>query len=151
MTKYLNVLYISYDGILEPIGKSQVISYLINLSKKHIQFTIISFEKPHSLQDKIKVEKTTDHLLKNNIRWIPLKYHKRLRILATGWDILIGVIVGVSIYSKFKFNIIHSRSFIASLIAFILKLFVKPFFIYDVRGFWSDERLMGNSLNKGFF
>ena len=38
------VLYITYDGILEPLGQSQVLNYLEKLSKDH-EITLMSFEK----------------------------------------------------------------------------------------------------------
>ena len=31
------ILYISYDGILEPLGQSQVLAYLINLQSEKIK------------------------------------------------------------------------------------------------------------------
>ena len=44
MIKKHAILYISYDGMLEPLGQSQVIPYLGMLSKKYKIF-LISFEK----------------------------------------------------------------------------------------------------------
>lgn len=38
------ILYISYDGILEPLGYSQVLKYMESLSKD-FEITLISFEK----------------------------------------------------------------------------------------------------------
>jgi len=38
------VLYISYDGLMEPLGESQVLSYLKGLSKSY-QIYLLSFEK----------------------------------------------------------------------------------------------------------
>ena len=38
------VLYITYDGILEPLGQSQVLNYLEKLSEDH-EITLMSFEK----------------------------------------------------------------------------------------------------------
>ena len=42
--EHKGILYISYDGILEPLGQSQVLSYLEKLSKKRVVH-LISFEK----------------------------------------------------------------------------------------------------------
>jgi hypothetical protein len=39
------VLYISYDGMTDPLGQSQVIPYLAGLSAKGYVFTLISCEK----------------------------------------------------------------------------------------------------------
>ena len=39
------ILYISYDGMTDPLGQSQVLPYLVGLTKKGCQFHLISFEK----------------------------------------------------------------------------------------------------------
>ena len=38
------ILYLSYDGLTDPLGQSQILPYLFKLSKLY-SFTIISFEK----------------------------------------------------------------------------------------------------------
>src|SRR5687768_9539217 len=40
------VLFISYNGMLEPLGQSQVIPYLRELAKREVHFTLLSFERP---------------------------------------------------------------------------------------------------------
>ena len=44
------ILYISYDGLLEPLGQSQILSYLKNLSSNFI-FFLITFEKKTDWND----------------------------------------------------------------------------------------------------
>ena len=39
-----NILYLSYDGMTDPLGQSQVLPYLAGLSKKGFRFHLISFE-----------------------------------------------------------------------------------------------------------
>ena len=41
----IKVLYISYDGMTDPLGQSQVLPYLEGLAKKNYAITLISFEK----------------------------------------------------------------------------------------------------------
>ena len=48
------VLYITYDGLMEPLGMSQVWQYLKVLSKNNT-ITIISFEKSADFLDKVMV------------------------------------------------------------------------------------------------
>jgi hypothetical protein len=66
------VLYISYDGMTDPLGQSQVLPYLIGLTRYGYEFTILSFEKKdrwaanHSVIEKI----TND----NGIKWEPLSF-----------------------------------------------------------------------------
>jgi len=44
------VLYITYDGILEPLGQSQVLNYLESLSDRH-QIHLMSFEKKEDIRN----------------------------------------------------------------------------------------------------
>ena len=39
------VLFISYNGMLDPLGQSQVIPYLKELSKLGARFTLLSYER----------------------------------------------------------------------------------------------------------
>ena len=45
MLKKPKVLYIMYDGLTDPLGQSQVLSYLKHLSKNY-SFHVIGYEKP---------------------------------------------------------------------------------------------------------
>ena len=63
------VLYISYDGMTDPLGQSQVLPYLVALSKQGYQFTILSFEKPARYQkEKDIITQITEAA---GITWVP--------------------------------------------------------------------------------
>ncbi len=40
------ILYLSYDGMTDPLGQSQVLPYICGLAKHGYTFTLISCEKP---------------------------------------------------------------------------------------------------------
>jgi len=40
-------------------------------------------------------------------------------------------------------GIVHARSYVASVIALFLKKFTNVGFVFDMRGFWADERVDG--------
>ena len=40
------VLYVSYDGLMEPLGQSQILSYLTRLAKDY-DITLVSYEKSY--------------------------------------------------------------------------------------------------------
>ena len=46
-----SVLYITYDGLMEPLGQSQVLVYLYELTDEH-RIHVLSFEKPKDRQDR---------------------------------------------------------------------------------------------------
>ena len=41
----INTVYLSYDGLTDPLGQSQVLPYIIGIKQKGYNVTIISFEK----------------------------------------------------------------------------------------------------------
>ena len=40
-----SVLYLSYDGMSDPLGQSQVLPYLAGLTRRGHRITLVSFEK----------------------------------------------------------------------------------------------------------
>ncbi len=136
----MKILYLTYDGLLDPLGQSQILPYLLGLAKKKHAFFVISFEKPDMLNSKA-CTKVQVMLKKNNIVWRPLSYHKSPSALATFYDVVHGIIVGNGIVRKQSVHIIHARSYVASLIA--LGIRTSERFLFDMRGFWPEERIEG--------
>ena len=54
-----DILYISYDGMLEPLGQSQVLAYLKHLVLDR-RIHLISFEKPEDLGNVTEFERLAD-------------------------------------------------------------------------------------------
>ena len=136
------ILYISYDGMLEPLGQSQVIGYLEKLSKDH-QIYLISFEKGIDRKDKNRMLKMNERMEKANIYWKPFLYHKSPTVLATTFDIMIGTFVATCYVKVKRINIIHARSYVPALMALLVKRLTGVRFLFDMRGFWVDERVDG--------
>ena len=137
-----SILYITYDGLMEPLGTSQVWQYLKILSRAH-KIVILSFEKFDDLSNKDKLESYCNELEAYGVSWYRLKYHKTPNIIATAFDILTGVFLSAFIVYKYKVKIIHARSYVSALITFITKKISNIEFIFDMRGFWADEKVDG--------
>lgn len=136
------LLYLSYDGILEPLGQSQVLRYQERLARDH-KIVLISFEKPHDWQQVDRRDALRNQIRKAGITWIPLRYHKRPSALATAFDIAQGVVVGSWAVIRHRVRIVHARSYVPSVIALALKKLFRLKYIFDMRGFWADERVDG--------
>lgn len=140
-----NVLYLSYDGMTDPLGQSQVLPYIIGLTKKGFHFHLISFEKP----DRFHAHKKD--ILKicedNGIVWVPMLYTKRPPLLSTVWDVWRMKRKAFSLNKEHTFSIVHCRSYLSALIGLSMKRKFKTAFLFDMRGFWADERVDGNLWN----
>lgn len=137
-----HILYISYDGMTDPLGQSQVLPYLIENNISEYQFSLISFEKKDRFEkNKEIIQKKCDE---NSINWHPLNYTKNPPIISTLWDIFKMYLETKKINKKQKVDLIHCRSYQAAEIGIIMKNNFNIPWVFDMRGFWADERIDGN-------
>jgi len=136
------ILYISYDGMLEPLGQSQVLAYLEKLAPGR-RINLISFEKPEDWASADKLDALRKRIATAGIHWHPLRYHKRPTAPATAYDVAAGTVRAISIVRRHKLSIVHARSYVAALIALSVKRATGFKLLFDMRGFWADERVDG--------
>lgn len=136
----MSVLYISYDGLMEPLGQSQVFQYLQKLAQGH-EITLVTYEKKSDWSDKARRDYILQATQKAGIRWIPLRYHKSPTTLATLYDLTVGFIVCIYLCIRYRIRIVHTRGFVISVLGLGLKRAVGPRLIFDTRSFWPDERV----------
>ena len=143
--KKKHILYITYDGLTDFLGQSQVLPYIMGLEEQGYRFSILSFEKPEKFEsNKYIIEEL---ISSRDINWYPKKYHKRFSILATIWDLIMGIFFLRKLYNKDAFQAVHSRSYISAIMGLLSKQYFKTKFIFDMRGFWADERVDGGLWN----
>ena len=136
-----HILFVSYDGMTDSLGQSQVIPYIIELSKKEFKFSLISFEKETNYN---KFKDTVKRLCsENNIEWHPKSYTKKPPILSTIWDIFRMYQETKTIHKKSPIDIIHCRSYQAASIGQRMQSKSNIPWLFDMRGFWADERVDG--------
>jgi glycosyltransferase involved in cell wall biosynthesis len=133
-------LYVSYDGALEPLGESQVVACLERLSVRYA-ITLLSFEKTRDMADTERVDILRRRLTRAGIRWLPLRYHKRPPVLSTAWDIARGVVAAILEARRRPTHVAHARGYVAAVIALGVCRFVGARFLFDMRGFWPDEKV----------
>lgn len=141
----MNVLYISYDGMTDNLGQSQVIPYLKGLTGYGHHFDIISCEKPDKFKAKeTEIRKLLDSL---NIGWYPLPYTKEPPVLSTVIDVVRMYRKAYSLHKENKYDAVHCRSYLSAMIGQDMKKKFGTKFIFDMRGFWPDERIDGDLWN----
>ncbi len=134
------ILYISYDGILEPLGNSQVLKYLEHLSQK-FDITLISFEKHNVKNFNLDFHKMKNHCANIGINWKPKKYNQNIFLISNFMNFLKIFLAPFLLMLYKKFHIVHIRSYMPGLGIIILKKFFKFKLIFDIRGFWADEKV----------
>jgi glycosyltransferase involved in cell wall biosynthesis len=139
MSTAKKVLFISYDGMTDPLGQSQVIPYLQGLSKQGYKITLLSFEKKARFQ---KQSESIQTLLDTaGIQWVPHFFTRRPPYLSKVYDVWRLQKITARLHRQEKFDFTHCRSYVSASAG--LRLFNKfniPF-LFDMRGFWVDERV----------
>jgi len=145
----MNVLYLSYDGALDPLGRSQVIPYLEGLSALGHRFDLLTFEKRErwrDLQERLSME---ERLEAANVRWHPLPYHRRPSAAATAYDLYRGLRLTRSMARERQWGAIHCRSYPCAVIARSLHRRTGVPYIFDMRGLYAEERVDGGIWSDG--
>jgi len=140
-----NVLYITYDGLTDPLGRSQVLPYLFGLAERGHRITILSCEKPERMdRDGERIRQLCGQA---RIDWVPLKYHKQPLILSSMIDAAALKRAAVRLHRAGPFDLVHCRSYIPARAGLALKRKFGTKFLFDMRGFWPDEKIEGDNWN----
>jgi glycosyltransferase involved in cell wall biosynthesis len=136
------ILYVSYDGMLEPLGQSQVLAYLERLAAEY-DIVIISFEKPGDLKDGASFNDLRRRLTGLGIDWRPKTYTKWPPVVSTRWDMARGMVAATLAAHEKKVRIFHARNVLCAAMMFPAVKLRRGKFLVDIRGFWVDERVDG--------
>ncbi|MCH7892197.1 MAG: glycosyltransferase [Gemmatimonadetes bacterium] len=136
------VLYISYDGMTDPLGQSQVIPYLTGLAKRGHQITVLSCEKRHHFA--LLHERCEAVFADSGIAWHHVRYSKRPPVLSTYLDLARMRRLGKKLTTATPFDIVHCRTVLSALVGQPLARRQDARLIFDMRGFWADERVEGS-------
>lgn len=144
-----NILFISYDGLTDPLGPSQIIPYLIGLTKHGYQFTILSCEKKEKF---LAGHAAITNILKPYpIKWVPIPYHKKPAVLSSIYDVIQLKNKAKQLHKKEHFDLVHTRPGVPALVGLWMKNNFELKFLNDIREFFAESRVDGGMWNKENF
>jgi glycosyltransferase involved in cell wall biosynthesis len=142
-----SILYISYTGLLDPLGQSQVLQYVLGLAPDY-RMTLLTFEKPEALGESSRLAALAAQCRQAGVDWHYLHYHHRPSMPATLYDVVMGVRKGRQLARSAEVNIVHCRSYLAGLMGLLVNSATDARHLFDMRGFWVDERVDGGIWRK---
>ena len=129
----------------DPLGQSQVIPYLQGLQKHGHEVHLLSCEKPAAYESGKQNISTV--LESSQIQWHPIAYTSKPPVLSTLKDVNALKKKAAELIQTQGIEVLHCRSYIAALVgAYCKRKFHTPW-IFDMRGFWADERVDGKIWN----
>lgn len=133
------ILYICYFGVGEPLVRTQVIPYLLEIIKDGVNVYLLTFEPQHLPPEAIEAERVA--LAEKGIVWHQLRYHKSPSVPATFYDIFNGARFVRKLNRRHKFEVLHCRVHVPALMGTLARKFSrhKPKILFDIRGFFPEE------------
>lgn len=148
--KKFHHLFITYDGLLDPLGQSQIIPYLKSIAKSERKIKVISFEKKKNIESK-KINSIRIELLKNNILWQYIKFSENYGKIGKIYDLNKMFFFSLFLILYKNIRIVHCRSHVPAIVGFFLKKIFKIKLVFDFRGLWVEERFDYHIWNKKKF
>lgn len=133
-------LFISYDGLLDPLGGSQILPYVRSIARHPRPVHVLSFEKPDRFRDGASALRA--QLLAEGIGWTAVPFSRGGKLRKAG-DLLRMYAVATALTRRHRFGIVHCRSYQAGQVGRFLKRWWRCRFVFDMRGLWADERIDG--------
>jgi glycosyltransferase involved in cell wall biosynthesis len=137
-------LFLTYDGLLSPLGQSQILPYLRGLQRKGHRISILSFERDAAASS--SCAQLRRELDGEGIVWRALRYHKSPTIAATAFDVMQGAVAARQMIRRHDIDLLHARSYVPMLMALLVAGRRK--LVFDMRGFWADERFDGGQWTR---
>lgn len=141
-------LYLTRNGLLEPLGQSQVFSYLRGLSQEH-RITLITYEKEDDWADTQRVAKLRDECERLGIRWLPQRFRPRPKVIAPALSMVRMVWLVAREVRRQRVRLIHARSYIPAAVALVVSRLTGVPFLFDMRALWPEELITAGRLRRG--
>lgn len=141
-----HILYLTFDGLLEPLGNSQVTSLLERISMSgDFRFSVCSLEKTQDLQKKDRLSSLLERLADSGIHWSYSSFERGLWGAARNFAAMAELVWMLA--DTDPFQLVHARSYPPAFVAWLTKNALHVPYIFDFRGYWIDEKLdAGNAL-----
>ncbi len=139
----MKCIYFSYDGLLDPLGQSQILPYLECLIRSKHSFIVVSYEKAERKTEDILA--LTRRLSDLGVVWVHLPFR------AGKFEFVKRLVLGINALRKITrsvgLNIVHLRGFMPAVI-FKLSMIRVPH-LYDFRGFALEEWAETGKIRQG--
>lgn len=139
----------SYNGVLDTLGQSQVVPYLVEILRDGHDVRVLSFERKS--KDLRSIQNLQKRLCERGLKWTWLPYHKNPPVLSTLWDVTRGLLTLFWLTLRYKVQVLHARSQVAAAMVWPVARLLRRRFIFDLRGQMAYEYADGGTWAEGGF
>jgi len=141
----LDSLYVAYWSLRDPLTQSQVLPVVLALADRGYRMGLMTAEQPRWTLSARERGAEEARLRERGILWIPRRYHKQPRLLATLADVLLGARNARASRPR----LLHGRGSVAAAIAYLGSRGADTLFLNDADGPLSVEYLDAGVFRSG--
>lgn len=141
-------LYLTRNGLLEPLGQSQIMAYLRGLSK-HYFITLITYEKDDDWTEAQRVAAIRAECEQLGIRWLPQRFCVQPKLIAPALSMVRMAWLATREVLRQRVRLIHARSYIPAAVSLVVGRLTGVPFIFDMRALWPEELITAGRLRRG--
>lgn len=141
-------IYITRNGLLEPLGQSQIMAYLRGLSQ-YYDITLITYEKKEDWYNKEAMLRAQKECADFGISWKPQLFRSKPKIIAPALGMIHMICLLIIEVLRKKICLIHSRSYIPAIVSLAVSKMTNIPFIFDMRALWPEELITAGRLHRG--
>ena len=131
----MKVLFITYTGLTENLGRSQIVPYIKSLAQRGVRFSVVSFEP-----SRIEFEKIQSEFAGLGVD-LHLFERPRGSVLRRALGTIRLLLKVIALVRTVRYDLIHCRNFVAAEYAMICRTVAGTPYLFDMRGFWGDARV----------
>ena len=133
------ILYLSADGILQPLAYSQVARILMGLADRGFDIDLLSAERPEDLENWTRVSTLESELSSRGVSWQRVTW-KRGSAADTGSNLTALFRATRERCARGGVRLLHCRGYHTAGVAWPVHRRHRIPYLFDARGYWIDER-----------
>lgn len=143
-----SAVFVTYNGLLDPLGHSQMLPYLERLNVDW-PIRILSFERKDKLAATDRVRAMEQRLAEQDIGWVRMRYHQKPSLPATTYDMLSGVVALRRLMRRERVGLVHARGYLPMEMGANAVLGTRTPLLFDIRGLQAEEYVDGGVWREG--
>ena len=136
--RFVKLLYVSFDGVLQPLAFSQVVRPIAALAKRGFDYHLLSCERPKDLADPEKVRHVREAL--GDVRWTSVEVEVAGSGRRAAESLGRTIATAHAIAHRENVDLVHARAHQGALVSRSVKATLGVPYLFDVRGTWVEER-----------
>lgn len=135
-----SILYVTFDGVLQPLAFSQVARVITALAKRGFRYRLLSVERKSDLADTARVGRVKDLLSDAGIVWTTVAADLEGSARRSSETLARVGAAALWTASHERLSLVHARGYQAGAIARALRRMTGVPYLFDARGCWIEER-----------